>query len=76
MDSHSANSKEVLHCTAFGLTNIKRMALSREYDNLQHYLQAGEDRGLLYSAIKQQADRFYKKVKRDRKYPLSIRNDF
>jgi len=38
-------------------------------------LQAGEDRGLLYSAIKQQADRFYKKVKRDRKYPLSIRND-
>jgi putative transposase len=33
-----------------------------------------EDLGL-YSANKQQADRFYKIVKNGKKYPLSIRND-
>ena len=62
------------HCKIIGLTNIKREALAQEYDNLQQYLQTGKDRGL-YSAIKQQADRFYKVIKRDKKYPLSIRND-
>jgi putative transposase len=43
-------------------------------DNLQHYLQTREDRGL-YSANKQQADRYYKIIKKTTKYPLSIRND-
>jgi putative transposase len=56
------------------LTNAKEEALSQEYANLQHYLQTREDRGL-YSAIKQQADRFYKVIKKGKKYPLSIRND-
>ncbi|MEW5840907.1 MAG: transposase [Thermoproteota archaeon] len=62
------------HCKIIGLTNIKQEALSQEYNNLQHYLQTREDKGL-YSAIKQQADRFYKVIKKDKKYPLSVRND-
>ena len=62
------------HCKIIGLTNIKQEALAQEYNNLQHYLRTREDKGL-YSAIRQQADRFYKVIKRDKKYPLSIRND-
>ena len=50
------------------------MALQQEYNNLHNYLQTGEDRGL-YSASKQQADRFFQKIKKGIKYPLSIRND-
>jgi putative transposase len=50
------------------------VALRQEYDNLQHYFQTREDRGL-YSANRQQADRFYKVIKKTTKYPLSIRND-
>jgi hypothetical protein len=57
-----------------GLTNTKQVALQQEYDNLQHYLQTREDRGL-YSANKQQADRYYKIIKKTTKYSLSIRND-
>lgn len=69
--------KKCYHCKIVGLTNIKQehlAALAQEYDNLQHYLQTREDRGL-YSANKQQADRFYKKIKKDKQYPISIRND-
>jgi putative transposase len=62
------------HCKIMGLTNIKQIALAQEYENLQHYLQTREDKGL-YSANKQQADRFYKVIKKHKKYPLSIRND-
>ncbi|MEW6603924.1 MAG: transposase [Thermoproteota archaeon] len=67
-------ARKCYHCKVIGLTSIKQSALSQEYDNLQHYLQTREDRGL-YSAIRQQADRFYKVVKKGKKYPLSIRND-
>lgn len=69
--------KKCYHCKVIpSLTNTKLMALEQEYNNLQHYLQTRrrEDLGL-YSANKQQADRFYKVVKKGRKYPLSIRND-
>jgi transposase len=48
------------------------VALQQEYNNLHNYLQTGEDRGL-YSASKQQADRFFQE--KGIKYPLSIRND-
>ena len=41
------------------LTNTKQVTLQQEYDNLQHYLQTREGRGL-YSVNKQQADRYYK----------------
>ena len=50
------------------------MALQQEYDNLQHYLQTREDRGL-YSANRQLADGLYKVIKKTIKYLLSIRND-
>ncbi len=66
--------KKTYHCRVIRLTNTKQVALQQEYDNLQHYLQTREDRGL-YSANKQQADRFYKLIKKTTKYPLSIRND-
>jgi hypothetical protein len=56
------------------VTNTTQVALQQEYDNLQHYSQTKEDRGL-YSANRQQADRFYKVIKKTTKYPLSIRND-
>jgi putative transposase len=69
--------KKCYHCKVIeDLTNTKLVALEQEYDNLQHYLQTNrkEDLGL-YSANKQQADRFYKVVKKHKKYPISIRND-
>src|SRR6201997_3544081 len=67
--------KKCYHCKAMqDLTNTKLAPLEQEYDNLQHYLQTREDRGL-YSANKQQADRYYKIIKKTTKYPLSIRND-
>jgi putative transposase len=66
--------KKTYHCKVIRLTNTKQMALQQEYDNLQHYLQTREDRGW-YSSNRQQADRFYKVIKKTAKYPLSIRND-
>ena len=66
--------KKTYHCKVIRLTNTKQVTLQQEYDNLQHYLQTREDRGL-YSANKQQADRYYKIIKKTTKYPLSIRND-
>jgi len=55
------------------LTKVKQQLLEKEYENLQRFLH-GEDVEL-YSANKQQAKRFYKKIKPDKKYPLSIRKD-
>ncbi|MGA9152113.1 MAG: transposase [Candidatus Nitrosopolaris sp.] len=66
--------KKTYHCKVIRLTSTKQVTLQQEYDNLQHYLQTREDRGL-YSANKQQADRYYKIIKKTTKYPLSIRND-
>ena len=52
--------KKCYHCKVIqNLTDTKLMALQQEYDKLQHYLQTKQDLGL-YSANKQQADRFYK----------------
>jgi IS605 OrfB family transposase len=48
--------------------------LDQEYSNLQKFLQ-GNVEVKLYSANKQQAKRFYKKIKGDKEYPLSIRKD-
>lgn len=65
--------KFVYRCGIVGLTGIKQEALDTEYDNLQTFLQTGEDGGL-YSANKQQALRFYGK-KEQKQYPISVRND-
>ena len=68
-------AKKCYNCKVIeDLTNTKLVALQQEYDNLQHYLQTKEDLGL-YSANKEQANRFYKVIKKVKKYPLSIRND-
>jgi len=68
-------AKKCYHCKVIeDLTNTKLVALQQEYDNLQHYFQTKEDLWL-YSANKQQANRFYKAIKKYKKYPLSIRND-
>ena len=55
------------------LTRRKRELLDREYDNLQRFLH-GDKSVPLYSANKQQALRYYKKIKQ-KEYPLSLRND-
>jgi len=56
------------------LTKIKRKIFNQEYENLQHFLQTGNDLGV-YSANKQQAKRFYKRIKPNKEYPISIRKD-
>lgn len=56
------------------LTKTRKNILNQEYTNLQRYLQGDEDIQL-YSANKQQAERYYDKIKDDREYPISIRND-
>ena len=63
-----------IQCAVTSLTKRKQQFLNTEYDNLQHFLQTKEDRGL-YSANKQQAQRFYKTVKPNQEYPISVRND-
>ena len=56
-----------------GLTRRKKELLDREYNNLQRFLR-GDKAVPLYSANKQQALRYYGKVKQ-KEYPLSLRND-
>lgn len=56
------------------LTNQKRKELETEYQNLQKYLQ-GEEDVEVYSANKQQADRFYDTIKEGNEYPISVRKD-
>jgi len=66
--------KKTIKAKVVFLTKIKRQLLEQEYENLQRFLR-GEKDAPLYSANKQQALRFYKHVKPDREYPLSIRKD-
>jgi len=54
------------------LTNKKRKELETEYENFQKYLQREEDVEL-YSAIKQDATRYYDNIKEDKEYPISVR---
>jgi len=54
------------------LTKIKEKLLLEEYENLQKFLH-GEENVKLYSANKQQAKRYYKKIKPNKEYPLSIK---
>ncbi len=66
--------QKVVKAKVVGLTNIKHQVLDHEYDGLQRFLQ-GDPNVELYSANKQQAQRFYKRIKPEREYPLSIRKD-
>lgn len=63
-----------IQCGIVAITKRKQHFLNDEYDKLQRFLQTGEDLGL-YSANKQQAQRFYKVVKKGKQYPISLRND-
>lgn len=65
---------KVIKAKIVHLTKIKEKLLSEEYENLQKFLQ-GNNSVKLYSANKQQAKRYYKKIKPNKEYPLSIRKD-
>jgi len=66
-------AKKTIQAKIVDLTKIKQKLLEQEYENLQRFLH-GEDIKL-YSANKQQAKRFYRKIKHQKEYPLSIRKD-
>ncbi|MEM2896087.1 MAG: transposase [Candidatus Bathyarchaeia archaeon] len=65
--------KKTIQAKIVHLTKVKQLLLDQEYINLQRFLQGKEAE--LYSASKQQAKRFYRKVKPNKEYPLSIRKD-
>ena len=66
--------RKTIRCGIVFLTKKKEDLLNQEYNNFQHFLQTEEDLGV-YSAHKQQAERFYKTIKKGKEYPISIRND-
>ena len=66
--------QKTIKCGIIGLTKIKERLLREEYENLQRFLR-GDKNVRLYSANKQQALRYYKKIKSNKEYPLSIRKD-
>lgn len=55
-------------------TKVKKQLLDQEYENLQDYLH-NREHGNVYSANKQQADRYYDEIKEGNEYPISIRRD-
>ncbi|MGQ9507737.1 MAG: RNA-guided endonuclease InsQ/TnpB family protein [Candidatus Bathycorpusculaceae bacterium] len=65
--------KKTIQAKIVFLTKIKQRLLEEEYENLQRLLHGEEAE--LYSANKQQAKRFYRRIKPDKEYPLSIRKD-
>ena len=67
-------ARKTIRAKIIALTNHKRELLENEYNHLQHFLQTSEDLGV-YSANKQQALRYYKKIKPNKEYPISIRKD-
>ena len=66
--------QKVVKAKVVGLTKIKRQIIDHEYDGLQRFLR-GDPSVELYSANKQQAKRFYRRVNPEREYPLSVRKD-
>ncbi len=65
--------KKTIQAKIVYLTKLKQRLLKEEYESLQRYLHG--ECVEFYSANKQQAERFYKKVKPKKEYPLSIRKD-
>ena len=69
--------QKTIKAKIIGLTSLKENLLRQEYDNWQLCLQGGKSIDL-YLATQQQADRFLKKLgkeKKDREYPMILRND-
>ena len=65
---------KTIKCGIIKPTKKKLSLLNQEYENLQRFLN-GDCSVKLYSANKQQAKRYYKKIKPNKEYPLSIRKD-
>ncbi|MDF2954626.1 MAG: hypothetical protein OD815_000242 [Candidatus Alkanophagales archaeon MCA70_species_2] len=61
--------RKTVRCKLVGLTRRKMELLDKEYNNFQHWLETGEDRGV-YSAYKQDAKWLYKKAKRMKGVPI------
>ena len=61
--------RKTIRCKLIGLTKRKRELLNKEYDNFQHWLKTGEDKGV-YSAYKQDAKWLYKKAKKMKGIPI------
>lgn len=55
------------------ITSIKKEELETEYRNFQRYIQGDKDVEL-YSAIRQDATRYYENIREDKEYPISIRS--
>jgi len=70
--------QKTIKAKIFGLTKIKEVLLRQEYENFQSFVHGNKDVSL-YSATKQQADRFNRKLGRHLKphkqYPMILRND-
>jgi len=66
--------RKTIKCKITCLTERKKEALEKEYENLQKHLQKEEDVEL-YSANKQQADRYYDEIEEGKEYPISVRKD-
>jgi len=74
--------QKIIKCGVVGLTNNKKECLDSEWSNFQDFLQLKNtlwwknDWGKnIYSANKQQAERFYKSIEEGKEYPISIRKD-
>ncbi|MEX2721153.1 MAG: hypothetical protein Q6362_007055 [Candidatus Wukongarchaeota archaeon] len=65
--------KKTIKAKIVHLTKVKQKILEEEYDNLQRFLRG--ETVELYPANKQQAKRFYKKIKPNKEYPISISKD-
>jgi len=66
--------KKTVQGGVVNLTGVKEGLLDREFENLQRFLQGDEDVEL-YSANRQQAERYYEEVKDGKDYPISVRKD-
>jgi putative transposase len=76
-------AKKTVKAKILELRKGKKQLLEEEYQNYQRYLRGDRDGIKLYSATKQQADRFLMRLRRQngglldttRDYPLILRND-
>jgi putative transposase len=75
-------AKKTIKAKILELRERKKQLLEEEYQNYQRYLRGDKDNIKLYSATKQQADRFIMRLRKQngglldaKDYPLILRND-
>jgi putative transposase len=66
-------ARKVIKCRIFRPTKKKLELLEKEYQNAQKYLVDKSTK--LYSATKQAMDKYVRKIKDGKEYPLFLRND-